>query len=1829
MSIAVSGGRWIGVGAAAAVVAGTLACVPAPAVAAPAETVRLVTALTADQSDPGDVTGVASFGAAHPGGTFFTANSASNGRSLWMRLADASDPQGTYMVSVRNGAPGGNASDLTPLHGGLYFTADDDGDGHDDLFRTVPDSQLGGLPSALKITGLPSGLDPKQLTPINDAALAFTATTPKSGTELWVSDNTFTFRLQDIDAGSESSNPKDLAVLGHNLIYQASDSFANTEPWATTLNSDNTIDTHKIKEIRPGTGGSDPSGFTVVGDLAYFSAHEPDHGDELWVTDGTDAGTRMVKDIHLGVDDSNPHGFAALNGKIFFAAADSGNVTGGYDYELWRSDGTAKGTVKVADTLPGPATGDPQHLTRSGDQLFFTASGVGTGRELWVTDGTHAGSHLVKDINPGDPPSNPQDLTDLNGTLYFTATDSSGQRGLWRSDGTADGTVPVPLTDVDGGVTLANPRNLSAADGGLYFAATDALHGDQLWQLVDTSAPQISFTSGPADGAHVTAFPVRIDFKADEVGVDFECRVRMTDPDGTDEPVPDYGPCSGPGNAETITDPPAVGTHVRVDIRATDPVGNVGTATTGFEVVDHLRLPAAVDDTATVDHDSAATRIDVLANDTPGDETAPKVESVGGAANGTTAVVEDGAAVTYQPDPGYCNDPSGQPDDFSYTLVGGAVGTVAVTVTCPPPSANDDEFLGVPQDSDGFDLNVLTNDVSYGPVHLQSVTQPDHGATSITDDGFVRFRPAAGFCNDHYDPDVPGATDDPDDPDGTGDAPVTFDYTTDVGTSASVKVWVLCHIDEPPQAVGDTATVDQDSDATTIDVLANDRDEDGGPKAVVSVEQPDHGTAAVVGEVTGATAVSYKPDPGYCNDPGGDPDVFSYTLNGGWTANVEVHVTCSAGTPPTAVDDTVRVDQDSSADNLFVFDNDEDPDGGLAYIDSVTQPEDENGFVVITGIEGGNAPKSLQYWPRPGYCNYPGGQPTRFTYTLNGGSTATVYVRVSCPGTSPTAVADQTQVGQGSDATTIDVLANDQIPDLAAVVESVTQPAHGSVSLVHADGSALEPGEAGAAVAYQPDAGFCGADPFSYTLNGGSSATVAVTVPCGTDVPAGAPTAVAGAATADHTGVNLSWTAPDELGTPALAGYAVTVTDQGSYVGGSGAAAPATQRFDSTDTQQTITGLTAGHRYLFQVAGYVQDGDNLVSGAVSAPSAPVVTASVPAAPTGLSVTAGNGKVDLSWSAPTDDGGLPRSNYLVYRSDTVPGAWTLLTPGPSGLPTGGSFTDTTAMNGHTYFYAVSAVNALGESATSSSSRAVTPSASTSTSLVVDPYPVQVGKQVTWTATVDPAPDGGTVGFAEGESPVSGCAAVPVITSGAGAGKATCTTTYNAVSEHRVVAAFSGTTAFGSSASELATEVVQGGKVDQAIAFPAPIGVTYGDADFAPGATASSGLTVSVVSSTTEVCTVVGGLVHVVHAGSCSLTASQAGDRNTNAAPDMPVSFAIGKAPLTVTAPDASMTFGETPPSVSPSYDGFVGDDTAADLDTAPVCAAHAEAGTSTCSGGVDSDYAFTYVDGHLTVNPVGQQVRLSAPGVVSYAQASVPITASSDSGGAVILSASPARVCTISGARLAIHAAGVCAVRGAQAGDAGHDPASASLVVTVHPAPLRITAAGASAVVKGRLPKVAALFSGFVRGDSVFSLDRQPSCKAVRGKVKRVKRHGKRVTVAKAGHTVCAGAGSGNYAVSYRQGRLGVAKNGYAVTSPGRVYLREGARAVVKLAAVGKKHTFKVTGKLPAGLRLVHNKSWSKVSITGTPTTRGVRTVKVVVRSGKHAKAKQRLSLEID
>ena len=200
--------------------------------------------------------------------------------------------------------------------------------------------------------------------------------------------------------------------------------------------------------------------FLSIGNTVYFTADDVLHGEELWRTDGTAAGTHIVKDIWPGPSSSYPHCLTNVNGIIFFVAMTETTL-----FELWKTDGTENGTVLVKDINTGIGNGssNPRYLTNVNGVLFFSATDS-YGTELWKSDGTSTGTILVKDIIVSGS-SYPRELTDVNGELFFTADAGNGNvRNLWKSDGTEIGTVLVLDNDPD-------PKELININGILYFAA--------------------------------------------------------------------------------------------------------------------------------------------------------------------------------------------------------------------------------------------------------------------------------------------------------------------------------------------------------------------------------------------------------------------------------------------------------------------------------------------------------------------------------------------------------------------------------------------------------------------------------------------------------------------------------------------------------------------------------------------------------------------------------------------------------------------------------------------------------------------------------------------------------------------------------------------------------------------------------------------------------------------------------------------------------------------------------------------------------------------------------------------------------------------------------------------------------------------------------------------------------------------------------------------------------------------------------------------------------------------------------------------------------------
>ena len=204
-----------------------------------------------------------------------------------------------------------------------------------------------------------------------------------------------------------------------------------------------------------------PGGFTEANGVTLFTANDGTHGKELWKTDGTAEGTVLVKDISPGGGNSSPVRMTNVNETVFFFAND-----GSHTNLLWKSDGTEEGTVLVK-----AISSTPNRMTNVSGTLFFALN-----RELWKSDGTEAGTVLLKEFASAFAVSG---LTNTSGTLFFTANDGIHSRELWKSDGTEEGTVLVKDIRASGS---SDPLSLHDVNGTLFFTANDGIHGRELWK---------------------------------------------------------------------------------------------------------------------------------------------------------------------------------------------------------------------------------------------------------------------------------------------------------------------------------------------------------------------------------------------------------------------------------------------------------------------------------------------------------------------------------------------------------------------------------------------------------------------------------------------------------------------------------------------------------------------------------------------------------------------------------------------------------------------------------------------------------------------------------------------------------------------------------------------------------------------------------------------------------------------------------------------------------------------------------------------------------------------------------------------------------------------------------------------------------------------------------------------------------------------------------------------------------------------------------------------------------------------------------------------------
>jgi len=277
---------------------------------------------------------------------------------------------------------------------------------------------------------------------------------------------------------SGSSYPSDFVIYKNKLVFSAGNRVNGLEPWisdGTTAGTMMLKNINLLKNLQGGDGSSDPGEFTVVGDQLFFSAEDNDHGNELWVTDGTEAGTRLVKDIFPGSTGSDPYDLTAFNGRLIFGAG------GLYGEEPWISDGTSAGTymIKNINTI----SAYPSGFFEFDSIAFFSARDNASSDQPWRTNGTEQGTYMLKDLNPllGGS-SDPSYFTRMGTRFYFNANSGINGWELFVSDGTEAGTnLFVRINTVSAGGSY--PMNLFVYNNRLYFSADDGVHGRELWSV--------------------------------------------------------------------------------------------------------------------------------------------------------------------------------------------------------------------------------------------------------------------------------------------------------------------------------------------------------------------------------------------------------------------------------------------------------------------------------------------------------------------------------------------------------------------------------------------------------------------------------------------------------------------------------------------------------------------------------------------------------------------------------------------------------------------------------------------------------------------------------------------------------------------------------------------------------------------------------------------------------------------------------------------------------------------------------------------------------------------------------------------------------------------------------------------------------------------------------------------------------------------------------------------------------------------------------------------------------------------------------------------------
>ncbi|HSF43775.1 MAG TPA: ELWxxDGT repeat protein [Thermoanaerobaculia bacterium] len=293
--------------------------------------------------------------------------------------------------------------------------------------------------------------------------------------------------LLDISpAGQAPEGPRghisNLHVAGDRLYFSSDGGGVGGELWV----SDGTpAGTEVLRDLCPGSCSSDPQFVSGLGKLMLWTTDSVSRR-QLWRSDGTRPGTFALTPEEVSVQESDPLSSrtAVFRRSLYFIGCTGFGFE--RDCDLWRTDGSVAGT-RVVEKGPRFIS----WLQVAGDRLYYLEYlGEEKGSDLWVTNGTAAGTVRLRHFEDRFGVS-PEVQVAAGNRLFFLAEEGDREE-VWTSDGTAAGTRAVTKFAVE--FPLQSSRHLRAIGNRVYFVADDGVHGKEIWRTDGTDAGTLRLT---------------------------------------------------------------------------------------------------------------------------------------------------------------------------------------------------------------------------------------------------------------------------------------------------------------------------------------------------------------------------------------------------------------------------------------------------------------------------------------------------------------------------------------------------------------------------------------------------------------------------------------------------------------------------------------------------------------------------------------------------------------------------------------------------------------------------------------------------------------------------------------------------------------------------------------------------------------------------------------------------------------------------------------------------------------------------------------------------------------------------------------------------------------------------------------------------------------------------------------------------------------------------------------------------------------------------------------------------------------------------------------